>query len=225
MISVLVPTRKRPELLERSLASLIATSDVGDLEILLALDPDDEVPSRCVREPFDSVWVAPERYGYARLNEYFNALAARASGDWIMLWNDDAVMLTPGWDAVIEALPANILVADLYSEGHSPMLCTFPVIRREAIEVVGGMSPYTQHCDTYWQEVGRLTGTIQYLPDVQVRHDRFDMTGCNDDDTYREGRIRQSSPSQWESAPVQNGLARSVRQINEWKATRNVDQG
>jgi hypothetical protein len=39
--------------------------------------------------------------GYDSLHEYYNELASKATGDWLMLWNDDAVMETEGWDEKI----------------------------------------------------------------------------------------------------------------------------
>jgi hypothetical protein len=126
--------------------------------------------------------IVTERFGYSRLHLYCNLLANKARGQWMMLFNDDAVMSTKNWDSVIYNLPESILVADLESVHTAYGLCCFPVVRRWAVEVVGGFSLHTPHTDTYWQDVGRATGTIQQVP-VFVMHERADITGQNNDQT------------------------------------------
>ena len=42
-----------------------------------------------------------DRLGYKNLHEYMNALWVQASGEWLMLWNDDALMETKDWDLEI----------------------------------------------------------------------------------------------------------------------------
>ena len=108
VVSVMFPTRGRPHLLARSITSLLdhaANSD--DVEILLGIDSDDRVTldllptlPRNVR----GVILPPLGYKGALL-EYFNRLSAIATGKWLMVWNDDALMQTYGWDSLIAALP------------------------------------------------------------------------------------------------------------------------
>jgi hypothetical protein len=38
------------------------------------------------------------QWGYSKLNHYYTTMALQAKGQWLMIWNDDAVMLTNGWD-------------------------------------------------------------------------------------------------------------------------------
>lgn len=192
-ISVLLPSRGRPGSLIQSAHSLVERAARPDLiEIMVAADPDDEPTAQCARELGIPCWIAPERYGYHKLNVYFNALCELTGGKWVLLWNDDARMLTDGWDRVIveqeQMLTKRVMVCDLWVDGHSPHLCTFPVVRREAIAAIGGVfSPLTCHCDTWWQDIGRATGTIQPVP-VKVDHQRADLTGLHNDQTYRDGQ-------------------------------------
>ena len=96
MISVLVPSRERPELLARSLDSL----GEGDLEVLVRVDEDD--PRLEGYSRFPGLIVGP-RHGYRRLNHYYNELAERARGDWLLLWNDDSFMETPDWIDIVRS--------------------------------------------------------------------------------------------------------------------------
>ena len=77
MISVLMPSRGRPESAAASAESLFSLAANPDqVEILVALDPDDDGPYADLRlGPRACFWTAPERYGYMRLERYYNHLA------------------------------------------------------------------------------------------------------------------------------------------------------
>ena len=102
IISVLLPTRGRTDLLKKSLESLINhASDPTRIEILLGLDSDDEET-----RPFIEKEIAPylqeqgvecranifEPLGYSKLHVYVNTLSTSATGQWLFFWNDDALM-------------------------------------------------------------------------------------------------------------------------------------
>lgn len=161
MISVLCPSRGNPALLDRSVWSLRETA-AGELQILAAIDPDEaDLYAGADICPGTEFWVAPERYGYDRLHVYYQRLAELALGDWLLIWNDDATMLTIGWDAQIMALPPEIHVADVRSP-HYP-LCCFPAVRRAAVEALGKFSTDTPHVDTFWGDIGETAGVLQRI--------------------------------------------------------------
>lgn len=166
MISVLCPSRGNPELLARSVQSLRARA-WAEPEILIAADADDAATCRKALELTGRVHIS-ERAGYDRLHEYYQALAAVATGDWLLVWNDDAVMMTDGWDARIGELPPEAYVADLASP-HSP-LCCFPAVRREAVAALGKFSTANPHVDTFWGDIAMASGTLRRV-DVYVSCD------------------------------------------------------
>ena len=198
MISAILASRGRPDSLRRSVASLRELADKPDaIEVVVAFDPDDE-PTGAVAEDIGALTVrAPERYGYARLYEYYRAAAEMSTGDWLLNWNDDAFMTTAGWDSQIEGLPPHIMVADLHN-AFSPDLCCFPAVRREAVDALGGFCTVDNpHMDTWWQEIGRRSNTIDAIP-AHVHHDRRDITGGHDDATFREGRSGWRTGEFWD---------------------------
>lgn len=213
-ISVLLPSRGRPDSLRASIASLRDhAADRSTLEILVATDPDDPHTLDVAAVLGATVWTAPERYGYAQLHLYFNRLADLASGSWLLLWNDDAIMTTTGWNERIAEVPDEVMVADLQSQ-LSPSFCCFPAVRRRAIVATGGVySPHTPHVDSWWQDIGRQSGTIRPV-DVHVRHDRFDLTGAHHDPTYLEGRAGPGlRDSEYFSAEVQAHVAAAADRL------------
>jgi hypothetical protein len=160
VISVLCPSRERPELLKRSVESLRDTAR-SSFELLVAADHDDRATASAA-DGMGALVLVMERAGYDRLHEYYAALAEMSTGDWLLVWNDDAVMQTPGWDQIIENVPPEVLIANLGTT-HSP-LCCLPAVRRSAVDALGRFSTANPHCDTFWQDVGSLTGTIAPVP-------------------------------------------------------------
>lgn len=193
-ISILLPTRKRTQALIKSLNSLLATAkDTSNIELLIAYDNDDDES----RNFFQDVWSGyitqcqatskifeTERFGYLRLYKYVNFLAEQASGDWIMFWNDDALMLTDNWDEEI------LKNKDFFGLLRMPCVtmnhpfALFPIIPREWISFFGRVSP-VNHSDWWIYNVTAPLNRVRNIP-VQVYHDRADVTGGNNDETFRE---------------------------------------
>jgi hypothetical protein len=197
VISVLIPSRGRPFGLEQSFRSLVdLAAQPGRVEILVAVDPDDPDTRQMAdslgevecgisgRDPI-GLWMAPERFGYAGLERYYNHLAGMASGEWLLIFNDDCRMLTPGWDEIIHAQqPAALWLA----ANHAPGGNFFPAFPRSWADAWGHVA-LVANIDVWIQEVATRAGLHRKIP-VEVFHDRFDVTGnaANDDATYREGR-------------------------------------
>lgn len=155
-------------------------SDPGRVEVCVIYDPDDPETGRVARELECQIVVeAPTRWGYRRLHEYFNALVSISSGDWLMLWNDDAVMQTDGWDDVIASESPGVL--SLRSNFRD--LDMFPVAHRRVVDAMGHFS-LSNHNDSWLHDVAVGAGCLRGV-DVYVHHDRFDLTGNNQDDVYR----------------------------------------
>ena len=187
LISVLLPTRGRPDMLERSVESLRTKADYPSyIDIMCAVDQDDEAQIAKVYNLDCLAHVTP-RYGYTRLHDYVNQLDAIADRNSIrLLWNDDALMMTKGWDSVLR-------VASFIKKGrgvyhlHSNMdpLSIFPAWDAWVTRTIGHVS-LSPHNDTWISDVGAEAGLGTWV-NIRVLHDRFDATGNNDDAVYREG--------------------------------------
>jgi hypothetical protein len=193
-ISILLPTRKRTQAVVTSIGSLLANAaDTSRIEILVAYDNDDDES----RTFFEEVWTPflaqcqattkvfeTERFGYLKLNRYVNFLAEQATGDWIMFWNDDALMLTENWDNHIVANDGwfGLLRMPCVTMNHPFAL--FPIVPREWVKLFGTVSPVT-HSDWWIYNVTKPLDLVKDIP-VQVYHDRADVTGGNNDETFKE---------------------------------------
>jgi len=183
-VSVCFASRGRPESLAETVAQLVALAAEPDaIEVLIAADPDDEATHTAALPPQARVWVAPERYGYTGLHRYLNALASRAAGEWILWWNDDMRMVTPGWDKIIRSNRPAVLWPHANHVHHANIAPAWPKAWSDAM---GHVSP-TTHMDTYLQRLGEALGRHDPVA-VEITHDRADVTGNHDDQTYAEGR-------------------------------------
>lgn len=184
-ISVCFASRSRPESLRAAVESLLSTAaEPGLVEILVAVDPDDLETQRARYPAQVRVIVSPERYGYQQLHRYLNVLAAKiARGRWVQWWNDDMIMTTVGWDKVIRASRPAVLWPKANHVHHANIAPAWPKAWSDAM---GRVSP-TMHLDTYLQRLGEALGRHDRIP-VEIVHDRADVTGNHDDQTYAEGR-------------------------------------
>ncbi|MFE9735462.1 glycosyltransferase family 2 protein [Streptomyces sp. NPDC005863] len=182
MISVLLPSRGRPQPLTDTVSGLLDLADHPDgIQILIAADPDDTPTLHAALPGQATIWAAPQRYGYPRLHEYVNRLAEQAAGDWLMLWNDDARMLTAGWDHRIEEHEPAVL----WPHSNDIATCnTFPIWPRAWTDHLGHVS-LSPHCDSWIQYLGQTLGRHPRV-NIDILHDRADLTGGHDDETRAE---------------------------------------
>jgi glycosyltransferase involved in cell wall biosynthesis len=183
-LSLVVPTRRRPEPLRRLLDSLAATAEsLGTIEIVLVVDADDQ-DSIDVRHELLSLKhvVVPPGQTMGALNE---SGAAAATGDFLMLLNDDVVARTPGWDEKIlrrcRRFADGIVLVHVNDTLLQKNLCTFPIVSRAFCKLAGGICPreYIRYrIDDHIEDVFNLLAMLGerrtiYLPDVIFEHLNF----------------------------------------------------
>ena len=199
LLSILLPTRQRVALVEKSLASLLDRAKViKDFEILIAYDDDDH-ESQCYFQ--GSGWqkflekyqvhykcFSVPRWGYENLNEYINFLGKQSQGKWLLFWNDDALMETVHWD---DHLRMNQDFRGLLHMTCSNLVmnCSlFPLFSRDWIELFGTVSP-SNHIDSWISDICWNARARKAIP-VSTFHDRFSESGNNNDRVYRERVLR-----------------------------------
>ncbi|MFI1485760.1 glycosyltransferase family 2 protein [Streptomyces sp. NPDC020747] len=185
LITVLLPSRGRPTALAESVGSLLDLADQPNrIQIRIAADPDDPGTRNTELPQQATIWTAPERYGYSRLHEYVNRLAEQADGDWLMLWNDDARILTAGWDTAVARRQPTVLWPH---SNDIPTCNTFPIWPRIWTDRLGHVS-LSPHCDSWIQYLGQALDRHERV-DVEILHDRADLTGGHDDQTRAESSV------------------------------------
>ncbi len=213
--SFLCPSRGRPKSLRKSIDSLwINAYDVECFEVLVYVDDDDPALGDYLdefrHEDRVTVVVGPS-LGYSRLHECIaNDLVPIATGEWLWLWNDDALMETAKWDIRLRRHPVNgVLNPDTNHRSHETGLNVFPVVPKAWVDLVGWARDGAN--DTWWQFIGQHLAAQRNL-DVHVTHDRSDLTGGHDDDT-RAGN--NYNPATFWSEETQSDIKADALRIAE----------
>jgi len=200
-ISILLPTRGRPKPLEQCLRTLLdQAKDPSRIEVMLAFDNDDTENinyfTEVIQPYLDDLGVEYsaiqfERLGYMRLNEYLNELAQHSQGSWLFFWNDDAVMKTQDWDQVIRdnAQEFYLLRAET---NHEHPYAIFPILPKKWVEITGHLSPH-QINDAWTSQVAWMLDIVKTIP-VMIHHERYDLTGENLDETFKERIMLENMP-------------------------------
>lgn len=212
-IAVLLPTRGRTTSLGRSIHSVINFADAPErLQLMFAFDNDDTVgieyfctelqPWLDERE-INYTAMQMQRQGYHRLNVYNNILAKNSDAYWFMCWNDDAVMETQGWDTEIMKYQGQFKLLAVHTHRDHPY-SIFPIVPRKWFELLGYLSPHSVG-DAWLSQQAYMLDIWERIP-VWALHDRADITGNNDDATYKER-------AQLEGRPMDENDFHSIQQM------------
>ena len=195
-ISLLLATRGRTDALTRSVRSVFELADqASQIEMLFAFDRDDQVGLAHWQEHLQP-WLDQEGHhyralkfdpmGYTNLHLYNNKMAQHARGSWFVIWNDDAVMQTQGWDQEILRWQGQFRLLAFRTHQDHPY-SIFPILPRKWFDMFGYMSPHPTQ-DGWLSQQAYLLNILERIP-VWVEHDRYDLTGNNLDDTYRNRKM------------------------------------
>ena len=190
-LEVLIPSRGRPESVERVVRSYALTCR-ADTKIRFAFDEDDpKLDANVAAAQGHSFMCGPRR----TLTGWTNALAGRHArhAPALASFGDDHLPVTDGWDEMLlAALPAGGGYA--YPEDQRrndiPEAC---VISTVIVKALGWMSPpFVTHWyqDNVWADLGRGAGCLVYCPDVIVRHLHPNVLGTPGDATNHDAAQR-----------------------------------
>lgn len=195
-VSVLIPTRNRTHLLRVLIESYRVTTvdDQHATELLFRVDEDDEPTRELLQHAGFRMVVGQRLGGYADLPLFFNELAHAASGDVLMLGNDDIVFVTPGWATQIlsaaNQYPDGVFNIGVrtHNESHFPLsLVSAAVVQRLGFIY----DPRIFWGDIYLRDVMGRLGRQHLLPEVEIRHD---WAGYAPDQTFIEGEAARRAP-------------------------------
>jgi hypothetical protein len=202
-ISILLPTRGRAQALMGSIQSLYTLAeDFNSIEVLFGVDNDDVVGMENMlrnvcpwieKNNINHKIVVFEPQGYNNLHRYVNGLAEHSQGSWLFFWNDDAVMKTTAWDERIRERTGEFRLLSVYTHNDHPY-SIFPILPRQWFEILGHISQHSSN-DAYVSQLAYYLDIFERI-DVHCDHNRYDITGINNDATYQQRRIMEGDPSQ-----------------------------
>jgi hypothetical protein len=200
-IAILLPTRGRSDSLERSVKSVIElAANPSRVQIMFGFDNDDDIGTKHFEQELQP-WLDDQGInytamsfsplGYIRLNEYVNELALNSDASWLVFWNDDAVMETQDWDKEIIKHEGEFKLLAFHTH-HDHPYSIFPIVPRKWLDLLGYLSPH-QISDAWLSQQAYMLDIWERI-EVDVLHDRHDLTGNNNDETFKNRPMLEGNP-------------------------------
>jgi hypothetical protein len=209
MISLLTPTRKRPERLKKMIESVFDTAaNLEGVEIVAYIGEDDNSYAEMDPGTADSLSAASRRfvkfvYGPRVIfSDLWNQAAKHARGDIFMLCADDVFFRTRGWDVVVEAAFAQVpdRILCVYADDMGPSgksFATLPFVSRQFCDVLGYFTGpplfEADFSDAWPQDVAEMIGRRRFLPGIEIEHQHWLWGKADRDVVYDENERRKAA--------------------------------
>ena len=202
-ISIILPTRGRRDVLKKSIESFVEkASNPQRLEILFGVDEDDKGVNEYIKDNLADYLKSKQiearanifkPLGYENLHTYVNTLAGNSTGDWLFFWNDDCLMVTEGWDEVIASYTGQFKLLGPNDNHNGHPYAILPIVPRDWFILLGHLSQNAQN-DAWLSHIAYMLDIFERI-DVEFIHDRADITGNNDDETFKNRNYQEGNPS------------------------------
>lgn len=202
-ISIILPTRGRRDVLKKSIESFVEkASNPERLEILFGVDEDDKGVNEYIKDNLADYLKSKniearanifKPLGYENLHTYVNTLAGNSTGDWLFFWNDDCLMVTEGWDEVIAGYTGQFKLLGPNDNHNGHPYAILPIVPRDWFILLGHLSQNAQN-DAWLSHIAYMLDIFERI-DVEFIHDRADITGNNDDETFKNRNYQEGNPS------------------------------
>lgn len=184
-ISIIVPSRARPQNCVRLLDSFNKTTPSEDVTIDFCISEDDPYVDAYLETVPQSIWIGSDN----TLGTILNTMAVEfaKSSDIIGFVGDDVIMRTENWDEIVKSrFRKNAIMYP--NDGHQGEgLPTSVFMDANIIRKLGYMVyPKLTHLyiDNHWRELGLRLGTLDYLADVDMEHMHPFAGKAEMDETY-----------------------------------------
>ena len=215
LVSVILPTRGRPGPLMQAIDSLVSLAqDPGCMEFLFRVD-DDDLPTIDTLTSFQKSFpqfpvklvIGPRGNGYHDIWKWDNDLASRATGDWLFIFNDDALMRTEKWDHTLMHLGSaqpwpgiqDVCMVIFPTIGR-PIAQEFFCVRRRMYDILGHLF-LSCHGDNWLYGISHFLGTF-LVAGVNIEHNSGtigDQTRKDSEEAYKESIVSLiGTPALWE---------------------------
>lgn len=231
-VAVLLPTRGRTTSLTNSVTSIVVKAqDRQRIQFIFGFDDDDSVGLKHfenVIQPFlddhDVDYEAQvfSSMGYEGLNRYYNHLAKSADADWLFVWNDDAIMETPGWDEIVVDHTGEFKILKVHTHNEHPY-SIFPIVPRLWFDTLGILSRH-QMIDAEISQNAYMLDIMQIV-DIDVVHEQSELTGKNDATSQRKYRFEgdPNDPRDFHFVTTARQRIADCKTLNQIKSSMSLD--
>jgi glycosyltransferase involved in cell wall biosynthesis len=203
-ISLLMPTRKRVARAEAFLQTVVDTAaDLSQIEVIAAIDHDDP-ESKQLTSPDPRLSLIQTIGSRASMGTLNSRCLAKASGDLIMLVNDDILIRSQNWDQVMlekaAQFPDEVFLMHTRDGHKDEKFPIFPILSKRGCSLL--KDPYPSHyCgdgidmhlfDLFLRLKDFGHNRIIYLPEVFFEHMHVGLRKAPNDPIY-ESRNRIKS--------------------------------
>jgi glycosyltransferase involved in cell wall biosynthesis len=180
MISILMPSRRRPEFVKRAIGSIVDTvSNSANVELILRVDQDDQSNYMGCFDGIPKSKIVIRETTFPDMGKLWNEAFSFCIGDIVQMGADDIFYHTPDWDLMVEEefrkCEDKILLVWGKDGGHNNLLSTHGFVSRKWVETVGYFSPpygMVYGNDDWVFLIARELGRQKYLPDMFIEHQR-----------------------------------------------------
>jgi len=201
MISITLPTRRRPNRVRKCIKSCVDLSqNSGDLEFLVYVDEDDhETRHSTLQDEFPDttikIFTGKRLFNTSAMHNY---LAERVSGEIIGYLADDTYFITKNWDSYVKKtfVDDQIWLVYPYEKHRGAKGAAHGFVSRKSIDIVGALMPCNSFGDKWLWFVYCKIGRSKCLENIHICHDHpvFSTRTINPDlglkkywdDTYSE---------------------------------------
>ena len=176
LISILLPTRERFDLMIESIKSLYEkANDPTKIELLLKLDNDNykEYMDRVgeIHEITTNVKIviSDRKDGYDSLHHFFNELGGVSEGEFLFIWNDDSTMITEGWDKYVAEYSGELCILQLDAKSEPNWI--FPMVHRKIYEILNHIS-LNPSSDTWLHFLAELADIEKFEDRILIHHNK-----------------------------------------------------
>lgn len=223
MISILCPSRGRPDKARKMAQSILDTAD-GQFDIKLYLDASDPQYASYKANFMD--WPPSIGYNVSEIdgkdqptNKSWNEMAKDAYGDLLMVCGDDVEFKTKGWDTKLKEAAAQ------FPDGYAILSVNdgrggadshpHPIYTRKMYEALGYvMHPAWMHWygDSWAAELGKRLGRHIWVGDVLVEHQKPSDQGIFDDThkRIRNGWMQEREKFVWDHPAMKRAFEAEV---------------
>jgi hypothetical protein len=174
LISVILPSRKRLALLQKTLDSIYSLADPknDNFEVIIKFDLDD-IASIDFIKSWNSkrkgiTFVINDRgMGWLNMVDFVEDMIDLAKGKWILNVNDDMEFLTQNWNTLLEKHLVNF---KFYAPYVNQYHFAFPVYPKEIKQILGRLAPHNQ-IDAYLFALFSKLDRVERIDKVRFYHD------------------------------------------------------